>query len=62
MVREPFYYFTTTKWIGAFFLWVIKGFKLSFKTMLSETYDKRNLLVGYVIQLLMAGVVIYFLL
>ena len=62
MVREPFYYFTTTKYIGAFFFWVIKGFKLSFKAMLSDTYDKRNLSVGYVIQLLIAGVVICFLL
>lgn len=61
MVREPFYYFTTTKWTGAFFFWLINCFKLRFKTMLSETYDKRNLLAGYVIQLLIAIVVIYFL-
>lgn len=62
MVREPFYYFTTTKWTGAFFFWLINGFKLSFKTMLYESYNKRNMWAGYIIQLLIAGVVIYFLL
>jgi hypothetical protein len=60
MVREPFYYLKTAEWTGAFFFWMINGFKVSFKTMLYETYNKRNLLAGYIIQLLIAGIVIYF--
>lgn len=62
MVREPFYYLLTAKWTGAFFFWLLNGFKGSYKTMLYEKYDRRNIWAGYIIQILIFGLLIYILL
>lgn len=61
MAKEPFAARLTTIWIGGLFFWMLKLFRGSFSEQISEKFEKRNLLVGYISQLLALGCIIYFL-
>jgi hypothetical protein len=60
MAREPFFYTLTSKWVGAFIFWLLYRFKGSYKSMLVDKYYKRNIWVGYFIQLFIFLFFIYF--
>ena len=51
-VFEPFYFYKTRKWIGAFFFWIIKGCKGKITSENIPEKNKRNLWAGYIISLL----------
>lgn len=59
MAREPFAAKLTSIWIGATFFWIFKGFRGSFKELITKEYETRNLVVGYFITLLVAVIIIY---
>jgi hypothetical protein len=60
MAREPFAEILGTKWTGAAFFWLLKGFKGKYNEQLIPKYDKRNLWTGYIINLLFFGALYYF--
>lgn len=60
MAREPFAAKLTSIWIGGFFFWIIKGFKGNISKQFTEEYENRNVWVGYIITLLVACAVGYF--
>ena len=49
-----------SKWVGGFFFWVIRGFK----GKLSESYkpqnQKRNILTGYIIQIITLFIFVWY--
>jgi hypothetical protein len=59
MARESFAAKLTSIWIGAFFFWIFKGFKGSFKELITKEYESRNVIVGYIITLIVAIIIIY---
>ena len=59
MAKEPFAAKLTSIWIGAVFFWIFKGFKGSFKELVTKKYETRNLVAGYIITLLVAIIIIY---
>jgi hypothetical protein len=61
MVREPFATRLTAIWIGGMFFWILNGFRGSFSDQISEKNEKRNLLVGYILELIFLIVLIYLL-
>lgn len=46
----------TSLWIGGFFFWIIKGFKGKLRDQFILQFEKRNIWSGYVIQLLLVGI------
>jgi hypothetical protein len=60
MARELFASKLISIWMGAFFFWMLKGFKGSYQNMISEKYETRNSWVGYFFQLLCAAGLVYF--
>jgi hypothetical protein len=61
MAKEPFAAKLTCFWTGGFFFWILKGFKGKLTDQYAEEYKKRNVWTGYVITLLFAGILVYFL-
>jgi hypothetical protein len=49
-----------SNWIGGFFFWVIKGFKGRLSDYYSEQTQKRNVLIGYIIQVIILITCVYF--
>ncbi|MCC9017927.1 hypothetical protein [Flavobacterium lipolyticum] len=62
MAREPFAAKLTSIWIGGFFFWAIKGFKGNMNEQFTEKYELRNVWTGYLITLLVIGIIGYLIL
>ncbi|MGN4145793.1 hypothetical protein [Flavobacterium johnsoniae] len=60
MAKEPFAAKLTSIWIGGFFFWIIKGFKGSISDQYIQAYENRNVWTGYILMLLFAGIIGYF--
>jgi len=60
MNSEPFAARLTSIWIGGFFFWTLSGFRGQFSEIISEKYEKRNMWMGYIIQLSAIISIIYF--
>jgi len=61
MAREPFATRLTAMWIGGFFFWMLTGFRGKFSDQIVGKRDNQNLLVGYIIQMIVLVLVVYFL-
>ena len=61
MAREPFVEKLTNKWIGAAFFWAIHFFKGRYTDYLDPKFDKKNTVTGYIINLIILGLIIFFL-
>jgi hypothetical protein len=61
MVREPFATRLTAIWIGGIFFWMLNGFRGSFSDQILEKNEKRNISVGYVLELIFFIVAFYLL-
>lgn len=60
MAREAFVEKLTSKWTGAAFFWVLNGFQGKYSDQLRPEHDKRNIWIGYVINLLFFLGIAYF--
>ncbi|MFL9482855.1 hypothetical protein ACI6Q2_08745 [Chitinophagaceae bacterium LWZ2-11] len=47
--------------IGAFFFWLLSGFQGDYKSRLDKKFNKRNMWTGYLITLVIAGLIYWFL-
>ncbi|WGK93942.1 MULTISPECIES: hypothetical protein [Flavobacterium] len=61
MAKEPFAAKLTSLWIGGFFFWILKGFKGKITDLFVKEYENRNVWVGYMITLILAGIIVYLL-
>jgi hypothetical protein len=61
MPSEPFAARLTSIWIGGLFFWILRGFRGKFSEIIAEKYDNRNMWVGYAIQLIALGGILFFL-
>jgi len=61
MAREPFAEKLTSKWAGAAFFWLLKGFQGKYQDQFIPKYDKRNLWTGHILNIIFFGTVFYFL-
>jgi hypothetical protein len=59
MAKEPFASKLTSIWIGAFFFWMIKGFRGKYEEQLVKELESRNVWTGYFISLLFIFLVGY---
>jgi len=59
MAKEPVAEQLTSIWIGGIFFWLLSGFKTTFKEQLKAENKKRNMLTGYILQLIVIGFIIY---
>jgi hypothetical protein len=60
MAREPFAEKLTSKWIGAAFFWLLKGFSGKYSDLLITQYDRRNMWTGYILNIIFFISIIYF--
>jgi hypothetical protein len=60
-VSEPFAVRLTLKWIGGFFFWLLKGFRGKFSDIIAEKYNNRNMIVGFIIELIVLIAIVYYL-
>ncbi len=60
MAKEPFASKITAIWIGGAFFWMSSGFKGPYSHVISERYTTRNVAVGYVVMLVGALGLVYF--
>ncbi|WP_428231619.1 hypothetical protein [Flavobacterium sp.] len=58
MAKEPFAAQLTSLWIGAFFFWMIKGFRGKLSDQFILQFEKRNIWIGYCIQLFFIVIII----
>lgn len=56
MAKEPFAARLTCLWIGAFFYWVLHGFRGGLRRQINSKYDNRNMWTGYIIMLIIVGI------
>ena len=61
MAKEPFAAIFTSRWIGGFFFWIIKGFRGKLIEQFEKEYESRNVWVGYFITLISVSLIVYFL-
>jgi hypothetical protein len=61
MAREPFAARLTTIWIGGAFFWLIKGFQSKYYDEIADKYNLRNMIAGYIIQIIALAGLVYFL-
>lgn len=61
MAKETFAAKLTSICIGGFFFWIIKGFKGRLTEQFIEKHENRNLWFGYIITLILSGLIFYFL-
>ena len=59
MAKEPFVEKLTSLWTGALFFWICSGFKDKYSDLLNPKFEKRNMWTGYIINIIAAGLVIY---
>ncbi|MBV4358617.1 hypothetical protein [Pinibacter aurantiacus] len=60
MANEPIFQKLTSKWLGAAFYWLLKGFAGKYSEQLKPEYKHRNIWTGYIINLLVFGALVYF--
>jgi hypothetical protein len=60
-MSEPFAALLTTRWIGGVFFWICNGFRGRYFDQIAEKYNRRNFIAGYILQMLLLLVVVYFL-
>ena len=49
MANDSLMHAMLSNWVGAFFYWMINGFKGKYQVQISEEKVKRNIWTGYVI-------------
>jgi hypothetical protein len=60
MAKEPFAASLTAIWIGGFFFWILTGLRGKYVGQLTSDKENRNIIVGYILQMVVLGFVIYF--
>lgn len=53
MAKEPFAALLSTIWIGGFVFWMLNLFKGPFSEQISDKYEQRNLIVGFIVQIIL---------
>ncbi len=59
MAREPFSARLSCIWIGAFFFFILAGFRGGIRKQLNTAFENRNFWIGYLLSLMFLATFIY---